>query len=145
MALVYVGDLILTGSSTTTLDGLIQSLPVDFPIKDLGPLSFFLGVEVTTCAAGLHLSQHRYISNLLHKKNMTLAKPISSPTTASTPLCKFNGVTMSNATLYRNIAGALQYLSITRPDIAFLVNKCSQFLQDPRDIHWIAVKRILCY
>ncbi|XP_059428579.1 uncharacterized mitochondrial protein AtMg00810-like [Corylus avellana] len=52
---------------------------------------------------------------------------------------------MSNATLYRNIVRALQYLSITRPNIAFFINKCSKFLQDPRDIHWTAVERILCY
>ena len=79
MALVYVDDLNLTRSSTAALDDLIQSLAVDFPIKDLGPLNFFLGVEVTTCATRLHLSQQRYILDLLHKTNMTLAKPISSP------------------------------------------------------------------
>jgi hypothetical protein len=145
MALVYVDDILLTGSSTAALDGLICSLSIDFPIKDLGPMSFFLGVEVTHCPEGLHLSQHRYVLDLLHKTNMTLAKPTTSPMFASAPLSKFDGLSLSDATLYRSTVGALQYLAITRPDIAFAVNKCSQFMQDPRNIHWTVVKRILCY
>jgi hypothetical protein len=104
MAIVCVDDLILIGSSTAALDGLIQSLVVDFPIKDLGPLSFFLGVEVTTFAARLHLSQQGYILDLLHKTNMTISKPISSPMSASTPLRSSMG---SLCTLYRNTLGAL--------------------------------------
>jgi len=50
---------------------------------------------------------------------------------------------MSDATLYRNTVGALQYLAITRPDIAIVVNKYSQFMQNPHDIQWTAVKHIL--
>jgi hypothetical protein len=145
MVLVYVDDLILTGSSSAALDDLLHSLSAAFPVKDLGPLSYFLGVEVTQCAAGLHLSQHRYITDLLHKTNMTLAKPLTSPMAASASLSKFAGITLTDATLYRSTVGALQYLAITRPDIAFAVNKCSQFMHDPRDVHWTAVKRILRY
>jgi len=145
LALVYVDDILLTGSSPVALDSLIRSLSIDFPIKDLGPLSYFLGVEVTRCPEGLHLSQHRYIMDLLQKTNMMLAKPITSPMSASAPLSKFAGISLSDATLYRSTVGVLQYLAITRPDISFAVNKCSQFMQDPRDVHWTAVKRILRY
>jgi len=143
MVLVYVDDLILTSSSHVALDDLFHSLSATFPIKDLGPLSYFLGVEVIKCAAGLHLSQHRYITDLLHKTNMILAKPFTSPMAASTSLSKFAWITLTDATLYRSTVGALQYLAITRPDIAFVVNKCSQFMHDPRDVHWTAVKCIL--
>jgi hypothetical protein len=143
MVLVYVNDLILTGSSHVSLDDLLRSLSAAFPIKDLGPLTYLLGVEVTKCAAGLHLSQHRYITDLLHKTNMTLAKPLTSPMAASTSLSKFVGITLTDATLYQSTVGALHYLAITRPDIAFAVNKCSHFMHDPRDVHWTAMKRIL--
>lgn len=60
-ALVYVDDIILTGSLTTVVDDLIRSLSRDFPIKDLSTLNFFLGVKVQHSNAGLHLSQQRYI------------------------------------------------------------------------------------
>jgi len=69
MALVYVDDTLLIGSSPAGLDALIRSLTIGFPIKDLGSLSFFLGIEVTRSAAGLHLSQHRYALDLFQKTN----------------------------------------------------------------------------
>jgi hypothetical protein len=76
---------------------------------------------------------------------MVLAKPISTPMSASTTLSYFEGSTITDNTLYRNTMGSLQYLSLTCPDIAFVVNKVSQFMQDPQDSHWSAVKRILRY
>jgi hypothetical protein len=135
MVLVYVDDLILIGSSMSALDELLKLLLLAFPIKDLGPLSFFLGVEVTQCATGIYLSQHKYILDLLKKTHMALAKPLTSPMSTSTPLSKYIGTTLSDATMYHSTVGALQYLAITNPDISFAINKCSQFLQDPRDVH----------
>jgi hypothetical protein len=76
---------------------------------------------------------------------MELVKLVSTPMSSSTNLNKFEGSTITNPTLYRSTVGSLQYLSLTRPDIAFVVNKVSQFMQDPREPHWIAVKRILRY
>jgi hypothetical protein len=76
---------------------------------------------------------------------MDLSKPITSPMAASSPLCKYSGVSLTDPTTYRSTIGALQYLSITHPDISFAVNKVSQFMYNPRDTHWSAVKRILRY
>jgi hypothetical protein len=86
-----------------------------------------------------------YIHDILTKTNMVLAKPVSTPMAASTTLSCFEGSTITDTTLYRSTVGSLQYLSLTRPDIAFAVNKVSQFMQDPWDSHWSAVKRILRY
>jgi hypothetical protein len=125
MVLVYVDDLILIGSFVLALDVVLKSLSAAFPIKDLGPLSFFLGVEVAMCATGLHLSQHRYVMELLKKTNMILAKPLTSPMSASSQLHKYAGISMTDATMYRNTVCALQYIAVTRTNIAFVVNKCS--------------------
>ena len=76
---------------------------------------------------------------------MAIAKPISSPMAPSTHLSLFEGEHFSDATLYRSTVGALQYLSITRPDIAFTVNKLSQYMHQPTLLHWQAVKRLLRY
>jgi hypothetical protein len=138
-ALVYVDDIILTGSHTSAINELIHTLSRDFPMKDLGDLHYFLGVFVTRVTNGLHLSQSRYISDILTRTKMSTAKPISSPMAANSSLSKFSGSSFGDITLYRSTVGALQYLSLTRPDIAFAVSKVSQFMHDPRDIHWSTV------
>jgi len=74
---------------------------------------------------------------------MSLVKPITSPLSATSPLSKFSSSTFEDPTLYRQIVGALQYLSLTRPDIGFAFSKVSQFMHDPHDLHWTAVKMIL--
>jgi hypothetical protein len=145
LALVYVDDIIFTGSSSTAISYLIQALATELPVKDLGDLNFFLGIAVSRVSSGLFLSQHRYITDLLTKTNMLNAKPITSPMSVTTSLSKFSGLKFSDPTLYRSTVGGLQYLSLTRPDIAFAVSKVSQFMHEPRDVHWSAVKRILRY
>jgi hypothetical protein len=114
-------------------------------MKDLGELNFFLGISVARVLESLHLSQSQYISDLLARTKMSNVKPITSPMAATTSLNQFSGSTFNDVTLYRSTVGALQYLSLTRPDIAFAVNKVSQFMHAPRDFHWSAVKRILRY
>jgi hypothetical protein len=122
---IISSDIILTSSSISVVDDLIRSLSLTFPIKDLGSLNFFLGVEVHWSSTGLHLSQQRYIADILKRTNMELAKPISSPMSVAAPLSKLDGISMVDPTIYRSSVGVLQYLSITRSDIAFAVNKVS--------------------
>lgn len=95
--------------------------------------------------AGLFLSQSQYIYNLLSRTNMLDAKPVSSPMTSSQKLSLFLDAPYSEPSTYWSIVGALQYLSLTRPDISFTVNKVCQFMHKPTDEHWTAVKRKLRY
>jgi hypothetical protein len=76
---------------------------------------------------------------------MVGAKPCKTPMQPGLILSKTYGTSLSNPFLYRTIVGALQYATITRPDLAFSVNKASQFISTPIDVHWQAVKRILRY
>lgn len=135
LALVYVDDIIFNGSSSAAITSLIQSLAMVFPVKDLVDLSFFLGISVTHVSDDLLLSQGRYISDILTCTNMTTAKPISSPMATNASLSKFSGSQFSDITLYRSTVGSLQYLSLTRSYIAFVVSKVSQFMHNPRDMH----------
>ena len=70
----------------------------------------------------------RYISDLLKKTNMHEAKPVSSPMSSSMVLSKFGGTALLDPTTYRSVVGSLQYLSLTRPDLAFAVNKVCQYM-----------------
>uniref|UniRef100_A0A2N9FFA4 Reverse transcriptase Ty1/copia-type domain-containing protein n=1 Tax=Fagus sylvatica TaxID=28930 RepID=A0A2N9FFA4_FAGSY len=143
--LIYVDDIILTGSHSAAITDLLNSLKRDFAVKDLGSLNFFLGLEVLPNADGVLLSQQRYIMDLLNRTKMSDAKPVSTPMASSTNLSAFDGEPFTDHTLFRSTVGALQYLALTRPDIAFSVNKLSQFMHKPTTLHWQSVKRLLRY
>ena len=100
---------------------------------------------MSSYTSGLFLSQQKYIRDLLLRLKMDSVKPVSSPMATSCKLSKIVGKSFSDPFVYRSTVGALQYLSFTRPDIAFSVNKVAQFMQAPTDEHWSAVKRILRY
>uniref|UniRef100_A0A2N9HWG7 Reverse transcriptase Ty1/copia-type domain-containing protein n=1 Tax=Fagus sylvatica TaxID=28930 RepID=A0A2N9HWG7_FAGSY len=143
--LIYVDDIIITSSSSVAIDHLLSSLQADFAVKDLGSLKFFLGVKVIPTTNGVLLSQQRYIKDILTRTKMLEAKPITTPIFSSTSLSTYEGEPFPDHILFRSTVGALQYLSITRPDIAFCVNKLSQFMHKPTLTHWQSVKRLLRY
>ncbi|KAL5753703.1 hypothetical protein ACOSP7_021923 [Xanthoceras sorbifolium] len=90
-------------------------------------------------------SEFNALFDLLVITNLQHCKPCSTPLCPSTPLSSSIDSPFHDPTLYRSTIGALQYLTHTRPDIAFSVNKLSQFLQAPTDVHWTTYKRILRY
>ncbi|XP_026398815.1 uncharacterized protein LOC113294645 [Papaver somniferum] len=143
--LVYVDDIIVTGSNTTGITSILTRLQHEFAIKDLGSLSYFLGIKETRTSSGLFLSQQRYAHDLLIRAKMDGVKPIQTPLSTSGDISFDRSTLLSDATEYRSIVGALQYLTFTRPDLAYVVNKVCQFMHAPTKFHWSLVKRILRY
>ena len=94
-----------------------------FTLRDLGRLTYFLGIEVSYHKNSIHLSQTKYVSDLLHRTTMFDTKLVKTPGAVRQNLSKFDGEPMEDAFGYHSIVGALQYLIITRLDIAFAVNK----------------------
>ncbi|KAJ0834758.1 putative RNA-directed DNA polymerase [Helianthus annuus] len=142
--LVYVDDLILTGNQPSTIQSFISCLNREFAIKDLGKLNYFLGLEVTYTQKGLFLNQSKYALDILTRAKMLEAKPAPTPLSTNVSFMSV-GEPYPDTTHYRSIVGALQYLTITRPDISYAVNQVSQFLQFPTVAHFQEVKRILRY
>jgi histone deacetylase 1/2 len=145
--LVYVDDIVIAGSSPVAIDRLVAALSASFPIKDLGALDFFLGLEASCNSGGMSLTQRKYALDLLHRVNMENCNSASTPLATGEKLSRDSGHVLgtNNATRYRSVVGGLQYLTLTRPDISFAVNKVCQFLSQPTEVHWEAVKRILRY
>lgn len=81
--------------------------------------------------------------NLVSKASLDSAKPLKTPMSSNSILSKYDGETFTNGTLFRNVVKALQYCVITRPEIAYAVNRLCQFVHQPTENHWTAVKRIL--
>ncbi|XP_019055609.1 PREDICTED: uncharacterized protein LOC109115735 [Nelumbo nucifera] len=143
--LIYVDDVLLIGNSQSAIHNCFQELSRHFSLKDLGSTTFFLGIQLLRHSNGVLLSQRQYITDLLQQSHMDAAKPISSPMVVHPKLTRHDGSPLTYPTKYWGVAGTLQYVAITRPDISFVVSKVSQFLQAPTDVHWATVKRILRY
>ena len=143
--LVYVDDIIVTGNNTTMVANVLTSFAERFSIKDPTDLHYFLGIEVTQTAKGMHLMQRRYITNLLNRHNMLDAKPVTTPLPTNPKLTLNCGDPLDDASPYRSLVGSLQYLAFTRPDISYVVNRLSQFIHKPTHDHWHAAKRVLRY
>ncbi|GJZ72953.1 ribonuclease H-like domain-containing protein [Tanacetum coccineum] len=111
--LLYVDDIVLTASSDRLLQQIIASLHREFSMTDLGALNYFLGISVTRDSSGMFLSQ------------------------------RDGGTPVVDPTLYRSLAGSLQYLTFTRPDITYAVQQVCLYMHDPREPHFSALKRIL--
>jgi histone deacetylase 1/2 len=145
--LIYVDDTIVASSSTQATSALLRDLGENFALKDLGDLHFFLGIEVKKTSDGLLLTQEKYAQDLLARVGMLKCTSTPTPLSSSEKLALHDGTPLGSedSTHYRSIVGALQYLTLTRPDLAFSVNKICQFLHAPTTAHWTAAKRILRY
>ncbi|GKC73454.1 ribonuclease H-like domain-containing protein [Tanacetum coccineum] len=142
--LLYVDDIVLTASSSDLLQQIITSLHAEFSMTDLGSLNYFLGISVTRNASGMFLSQQKYATEVLDRAGMLNCKPCRTPVDTDSKLSA-DGAPISDSTLYRSLAGALQYLTFTRPDISYAVQQVCLFMHDPREPHLSALKRILRY
>jgi hypothetical protein len=145
--LIYVDDIIVASSSNIVVDNLLRQLCAEFALKDLGPLSYFLGNEVAKCSDGLLFTQDKYALDILRRVSMHNCKPTRTPLATDEKLSLTNGdlLSLDDATSYRSLVRGLQYLTLTRPDISYSVNKVCQFLHAPTMHHMSAVKQILHY
>ncbi|GJZ35838.1 ribonuclease H-like domain-containing protein [Tanacetum coccineum] len=142
--LLYVDDIVLTTSSTTLLQQITGSLHQEFSMTDLGSLNYFLGISVTRDSSGMFLSQKKYAVEILERASMVNCNPSRTPVDTESKLGD-TGDVVSDPTLYRRLAGSLQYLTFTRPDISYAVQQVCLHMHDPREPHFSALKRILRY
>ena len=143
--LLYVDDIILTASSDALRLLIMAKLSAEFAMKDLGSLSYFLGIAVTHNAQGLFLSQSKYAANILDRAGMTDRKYTPTPVATTSKLSASSNAPYADLTLYRAFAGALQYLTFIKPDIFYVVQQVYLFMHDLKVEHMAAFHRILWY
>ncbi|KAJ8763747.1 hypothetical protein K2173_003529 [Erythroxylum novogranatense] len=131
--IVYMDDIVITGSDQGGIEQLKTHLFRHFQTKDLGLLRYFLDIEVAQSKSNIVLSQRKYALNILEETRTSDCRPTDSPMDPNSKLLPDQGM------------GKLSYLTITQPNISFLVSVDSQFLQAPCDSHWGTVIRNLRY
>ena len=107
-------------------------------------LKYFLGVEVMWSKHEIFLSQRKYVLNLLSEIGKLGAKQCSSPMASGVHLTREDEL-FEDLERYKRLVGKLNYLTITRPDIAHLVSVVSQYMSSPTVDNWAAIEHILCY
>jgi hypothetical protein len=142
---LYVDDLILTGSESKLLNHVKTSLKKKFEMTDLGFLHYFLGLQVLQTNEGIFLSQSKYACDLIRRFHMDDCKPTPSFFQSGVKIISTRTYLEVDATLHRQLVGSLLYFTDTRPDISFIVGLVSRYMQTPHEIHWKAAKRILRY
>ena len=123
--LLYVDDMIITGDDMQGIQDLKHFLGRQFEMKDLGPLNYFLGLEVSSFVDGYYLTEAKYTSNLISRANITNSKIVDTPIEYNCHLNSHDGEPLSDATLCRQLVGSLIYLTVTCSDISYSVHVVS--------------------
>ena len=143
--LVYVNDILLTGSNSQLITTLKNKLHKEFKTNDIGPIQRYLGVEFHRNSSGLCMHQTQYALSILRLFSMKHCAPSLTPLPEGIVLAKDTATPSVDATIYRMLVGKLLFLTKTRPDITHAVSVVSRFMQQPQEAHMQAAKHILRY
>jgi hypothetical protein len=116
-----------------------------FSMTDMGPLHFFLGLEISQDASSIKLSQAKYARDLMERFHMTDCKSTPTPFLSGVRLEDGRDTLVVENTLYRQLVGILLYLTYTRPDLSYEIGVVSRYMQETHELHWKATKCILRY
>lgn len=114
-------------------------------MKDLGDLKYFLGLEVARGPQGIYLCQRKYTLEIITECGLLGSKPAGSPMDQNHKLAKTDGLLLADREQYCRLTGRLIYLLATRPDLAYSVHILTQFMQKPREEHWLAALKVVRY
>lgn len=145
VVLIYVDDILIASNNDILVIDFKSFLSSKFQLKDLGPMKYFLGIEVARSGKGITICQRHYALELFKETGTLGSKPRTTPLDPGLKLSKKDGELLSDPTVYRRLIGKLIYLTITRPDLSFTVNKLSQYMDQPRTPHHQASLQILHY
>jgi hypothetical protein len=122
LLLLYVDDMIITEDDPEYIAFVKAHLSDQFLMFDLGPLRYFLEIEISSTSEGFFLSQEKYIQDLLNRASLTDHRAVETPMELNVHLMPTDGKPLEDPTRYSHIVGSLVYLGVTRPDISYSVH-----------------------
>jgi hypothetical protein len=132
---IYVDDIIFGGSSHTLVSKFQEMMESEFQMSIMGELTLFLGIQVKQTKQGTFVYQAKYTKDLMKKFNMVELKSLSTPMSSVASLGPDEDGEVVDQREYRSMIGSLLYLTVTRPDIQFVVGLCARFQDSPRSSH----------
>jgi hypothetical protein len=142
--LLYVNELFLT-CEENHITYCKKNLSSEFEMKDLGPMHYFLSLEVWKCPEEIFLIQGKYVVEILKRFDMMYYRSMSTPMEMNLKFFNNTSSETVDVTLYRQMIGSLMYLKNTRPDICFGVNTLNHYLVEPRCLHLVVAKHVMIY
>lgn len=146
VVLVYVDDILVVENNPTAIAQFKAHIASYFKIKDLGPVKYFLGIEAARSDKGIYLNQRKYTWDIIKDVGLENSKIAIIPIEQNHTLLS-NTTThfLFNPAPYRRLVGHLIHLTITRPDLSYVVHVLSQFLASPRQCHLDAAHKVVRY
>jgi len=142
--LVYVDDVLITGTDDKEIQKVKDFLDTTFTIKDLGLAKYFLGIEIARCPEGLYLNQRKYAMDIVNDAGLIGSKLVDIPLPKGHKFTA-EGVSYHQPDQYKRLVGRLLYLNLTRPDLSYAVQQLSQFVNSPTVSHWESALHLLKY
>jgi hypothetical protein len=142
---IYVDDIIFGGSSHTLVSRFLKMMESEFQMSMMGELTFFLGIQVKQMKQGTFVHQAKYTKDLMKKFNMAELKPVCTPMSSVASLGPDEDGKAVDQREYKSIIDSLLYLTVTQPDIQFVVGLCACFQSSPHSSHWMAIQRVFRY
>jgi hypothetical protein len=140
---IYVNDLIFTGNDEVMLSDFKNSMLREFDMTDLGKMRFFLGIEVLQKSDGIYICQRKYALEVLRRFGMMESNSVGSPIVPGFKISINEDGNTVDETYYKQLVGSLMYLTVTRPDMMFVICLISRYMTRPMEIHLQAAKRAL--
>lgn len=142
---LYVDDLIFTGNCEKMINNFKESMKRNFDMTDLGKMRYFLGVEILQREEGIYICQRKFAKEVLERFEMSTCNGVNNPIVPGVKLSKKGGGAVLDTTLYKQMIGSLMYLTVTRPDLTFVVCLASRYMENPTEAHFQVLKRVLRY
>lgn len=136
--LIYVDDLLITGTSLAVINEFKDYLSSCFRMKNLGILKYFLGIEVARNSSGMYLTQRKYTLDIISEMGLLGSRPDSHPIEQNHTLAAVDEPLLPNPTQYRRVVGRLIYLRVTHPELSYAIHMLAQFMHSPQQAHWDA-------
>jgi hypothetical protein len=140
---LYVDDLIFTGNDAYMFSTFKHSMMTEFDMTDLGRMSYFLGLEVLQTSDGISISQQKHAQEVLARFNMSQCNAVHNLVDPGFKIMKDEGGVEVDSTIFKRIVGNLMYLTVTRPDMMYVISLISRFMERPTELHLNAAKRVL--